>query len=220
MLRKILNLLKKDDLQSQALAECHEMLGMCEQMVAASVESLRHRDDGTIEVDIIKMDKKLNAFERDVRRKVMTHLALGNPGDLSSGLVLISIVIDLERIGDYSKNIYDLAVVHPERLHGGELEDQLAAIETETLAILSRATKAFRDGDVQEARQLMEAYKDDISARTRTLEHALVKGEAVTNAKTAVALALYMRFLKRISAHARNVASSVVNPFDRIGYPE
>ncbi len=220
MLRKILNLLKKDDLQSQALAECHEMLDMCQQMVAASVESLRRRDDSTVDIDINTMDKKLNAFERDVRRKVMTHLALGNPGDLSSGLVLISIVIDLERIGDYSKNIHDLALVHPERLHGGELEDQLAAIETETLAILSRATKAFRTGDEEEARQLMEAYKDDISARTRTLEQALVGGDTVTDAKTAVALALYMRFLKRISAHARNVASSVVNPFDRIGYPE
>jgi hypothetical protein len=36
----------------------------------------------------------------------------------------------------------------------------------------------------------------------------------------AAALALYTRYLKRISAHLKNVLSSVVNPFHRIGYKE
>ena len=34
------------------------------------------------------------------------------------------------------------------------------------------------------------------------------------------AISLYARYLKRISAHSRNLISSIVNPFDRIGYPE
>jgi hypothetical protein len=34
----------------------------------------------------------------------------------------------------------------------------------------------------------------------------------------AVTTALYVRFLKRVSAHLKNIASSVVNPFDRIGF--
>jgi len=32
------------------------------------------------------------------------------------------------------------------------------------------------------------------------------------------AAALYLRYLKRIAAHLSNIASSVVNPFHRIGY--
>ena len=211
---------RKDNLQVQALDECHEMLAMCEQMVAASVETLRRRSDTKVEVDILTMDKKLNAFERDVRRKVMTHLSLGNTSDLAHGLILISIVIDLERIGDYSKNIYDLACIHPEALHGGSLEDEVAALENETLDILTKASKAFRDGDEEAARELMAEYKDDISGRSKDLERALVQDGAVADARQATALALYLRFLKRISAHSRNLASSVVNPFDRIGYPE
>jgi phosphate transport system protein len=220
MLRDILNLLKKDNLQAQALAECHEMLAMCEQMVSASVESLRHRDEPTVDIDIMTMDKKLNAFERDVRRKVMTHLSLGNTPDLTTGLILISIVIDLERIGDYSKNIYELALMHPARLDGGAIEDDVAALESETLDILGKASVAFREGDEAKARELMAEYKDDVSGRTKDLERALVVEGAVPDAKQATALALYLRFLKRISAHSRNLASSVVNPFDRIGYPE
>ena len=34
----------------------------------------------------------------------------------------------------------------------------------------------------------------------------------------AVTAALYVRFLKRTSAHLMNIASSLVNPFDRIGF--
>ena len=34
------------------------------------------------------------------------------------------------------------------------------------------------------------------------------------------ALCLYARYLKRIAAHSRNLISSIVNPFERIGYPE
>ena len=37
---------------------------------------------------------------------------------------------------------------------------------------------------------------------------------------TASAVGLYARYLKRIAAHSRNLISSVVNPFERIGYPE
>ena len=37
---------------------------------------------------------------------------------------------------------------------------------------------------------------------------------------TASSVALYSRYLKRIAAHSRNLISSVVNPFERIGYPE
>jgi hypothetical protein len=36
----------------------------------------------------------------------------------------------------------------------------------------------------------------------------------------ATALALYVRYLKRISAHMNNMSTSVVNPFHRLGFKE
>ena len=38
--------------------------------------------------------------------------------------------------------------------------------------------------------------------------------------EVAGSLCLYARYLKRIAAHSRNLVSSIVNPFERIGYPE
>ena len=34
----------------------------------------------------------------------------------------------------------------------------------------------------------------------------------------AATLALYIRWLKRINAHLRNITTSIVNPFDLIGF--
>ncbi len=220
MFREILRLLRKDNLQVQALSECYEMVDMCHRMVMASVESLRNRDDASVDIDIYAMDKKLNSFERDVRRKVMTHLSLGHTEDLTSGLVLISIVIDMERIGDYSKNIYDLAVNHPGRLHGGPLEDRVKAIEKTALDHLARSVEDFKSGDTAEARRLMQHYKEDISGQASEIVKAIVTGAVEVPSAESAALALYVRYLKRISAHSRNLISSLVNPFDRIGYPE
>ncbi len=220
MIREILKFLGKDDLLDQALEECHEMLDMCHQMVTASVESLRHSDHSQIDLDIPRMDKRLNSFERDVKRKVITHLSLGHSADAGSSLALVSIVTDLERIGDYSKNIHGLARNHPGRFYAGNLEERLAAIEKPALDLFNRTVRAFKDDDLEEARQIMVDYKEDVSRQCGDLEETLVAGREELPTKEAVTLALYMRFLKRISAHSRNLISSLVNPFDRLGYPE
>jgi len=220
MFREIFKLLAKDNLMKQALEECHEMLDTCSEMVQASIESLRNRDDAGVGIDIYRMDKKLNAFERDVRRKVLTHLSLGNTSDIASGLSLVSVVIDLERIGDYTKNIYDLAVNHPERLHAGPLEEDLNEIERAAGEIFKGAVRDFKSGDQDQARRVMESYKDELSGKASEFNKRIVRGRVDIPAPEAAALVLYVRFLKRIAAHARNLISSIVNPFDRIGYPE
>ena len=87
MLGKFIELLRKDSLQVQAMNECLEMLKLSQQMIHASVETLRKRDDSEVDIDIAAMDLRINSFERDVRRKVLTHLSLGHVQDLSAGLV-------------------------------------------------------------------------------------------------------------------------------------
>ena len=115
MFKEIFELFKSDSLNEQALTECYEMLEIVREMYNESIKTLRHSDTTDIPIDIYKTDKKINEFERDVRRKVMTHLVVSGNKDLGSGLILVSVVIDIERMGDYTKNIYDLAIQHPKR---------------------------------------------------------------------------------------------------------
>lgn len=221
MWRNLLNAFNQDNLYTQALAEAHTMLDIDLRMIEASIRSLRHADDGSIDVDILKLDKQINRFERDVRQKVLTHLAVSGPTELSGGLVLVSIIIDIERIGDYAKNIHDLAQSHPARLNAGTLEPRLAAIEEQTLAVFRETVEAVRAHDVDKARHVMDLYKETLSAACEEIVRDVVEGRATDlSTGTGAAIALYARYLKRIGAHSRNIVTSVVNPFPRIGYRE
>ena len=167
------------------------------------------------------MDKKINEFERDVRRKIMTHLAIGGKEDVGSGLVLVSVVIDIERIGDYTKNINDLAVNHPKKLNGGNLEDRLAEIEKISFNLFEKSIQAFKNQDIKKASSLMGDYKEHISKQSDSITNEIIMGKVSDlDSGNAAAVGLYSRYLKRIAAHSRNLISSIVNPFERIGYPE
>ena len=221
MFKQIFEIFKSDSLYEQALSECHEMLDIDLTMYKESIKSLRKSDSAEIDIDIFAMDKKINEFERDVRRKVMTHLAIGGKEDIGSGLVLVSVVIDIERIGDYTKNIYDLAVNHPKKLNGGSVENRLSEIEKISYNLFEKSIDAFKKQDIEKASGLMGNYKENISSQSDSITNDIIGGKIDDlEIGTASAVGLYARYLKRISAHSRNLISSIVNPFERIGYPE
>jgi phosphate transport system protein len=220
MFKQIFNLFKSDSLYEQALNQCFEMLDTDLLMFNESVKSLRESDTAEIPIDIFEMDKKINQFERDVRRKVMTHLAISGNEDLGSGLILISVVVDIERIGDYTKNIYELAINHPKKLQGFSFEKDLLQIEINTRNLFNDTIKTFKNQNLEEARKIMKDYKKGISKQCDDITNTIISSELDIDANSAAAIALYSRYLKRISAHSRNLISSIVNPFERIGYPE
>ncbi len=220
MWKNLLHLFKEEDLYTQALENSYQMLDMDLAMYEASVESLRRSDTTEIAIDIYKMDKQINAYERDVRKKVMTHLAVTGSADLVSGLVLVSVVIDIERIGDYTKNIFDLARNHPKRLTAGSAEEELCRTEATVTRRFSDMITAFKNSDEKMARIIMDEYKGEVSVACDNITHGVVNGKIRDLATSeGAAVALYARYLKRIAAHSRNIITSVVNPFDRIGYP-
>ena len=220
MWKNLIALFRQDNLYAQALRESHTMLDLDLTIFEASMASLRRSDNSEVAVDIETIDKEINRFERDVRRKVLTHLSVSG-SDLVSGLVLVSVVIDIERIGDYAKNIHDLARAHPAQLHGGPLESEVASIETRVAGLFRDTVQAFRESDVEKSRKVMTAYKEELSAECDRVIDRIVSGKVPElSAAEAAAIALYIRYLKRIGAHSRNIMTSVVNPFHRIGYRE
>jgi len=220
MWKSLIGAFKKDNLCQQALDEACEMLETDGRMFEASVESLRHSDTSDISVDIKELDKQINRSERDVRKKVMTHLVVSGGTELAHGLALVSVVIDIERIGDYTKNIHDLARRHPARLDAGPLDPLLTEIETGISQVFLNTNRAFREGDEELARTVMGQYKEEHSANCEEIIDQVIAGETDLSAPDAATVALYSRYLKRIGSHSRNIATSIVNPFHRIGYQE
>lgn len=221
MLENLFNVFRKDSLFTQAIEECHTMLDLDWTMYEASVKSLRHSDTGDIALDVAAADKRINAYERDVRKKVMTHLAVSGTTDLPSGLVLVTVVIDIERIGDYTKNIYELARSHPRRLHAGSLESRLQEAETGVTQLFRDMIPTFKQHDEAVARRIMTGYKEGLSAACESITRDVVSGQiSDLPSADAASVALYARYLKRIASHSRNIVTSIVNPFHRIGYRE
>lgn len=221
MIKELIKIFKTDSLYDQALKACYKMLDIDLTMYDASIKSLRQSNTSEIDIDIYSMDISINKFERDIRRKISTHLSLGNTSDISAGLVLVSIVIDIERIGDYTKNIYDLATHHPKKLVIDKIEDRVLELEDFTTDFFTNTIKSFKDDNTKSASLLMTSYKEKMSEQSDGIVNDIIanKIDGISVGEGA-AISLYVRYLKRISAHSRNLISSIVNPFDRIGYPE
>lgn len=219
MFKTLLDLFRKENLITQTIAETSRMIQEDKVMFEEAVRSLRHSDTAEISFDIVAKDKMINKYEREVRRKVITHLTVvGNEQSLTAGLVLISIVIDVERIGDYTKNIVELALAHPQRLRGGIFEDDLRRVEEIIKKRFDAAEEAFGKSDEKLAKKLMREHRPISSECDRMINDIIAEKDKSLTTGEAVVLALYIRFVKRVSAHLTNIVSSVANPFPRIGF--
>jgi phosphate uptake regulator len=220
MLKELMKAWRSHSLLDEAWKESFEMLEIDRRMFLEAVRILRESDDVDLNEDIRRLDKKVNKYERDVRRKVMTHCTVVGASELPSGMVLVSVVIDIERVGDYCKNILDLAYHHPQRLRVESIEDRLADVESEVKERFDQAIEVMRTHDVEKARQMMRTYRAEVSTICDDIVNEMVRAKEGIAPGEAAAMALYVRYLKRICAHLNNMVSSVVNPFHRIGYKE
>jgi Na+/phosphate symporter len=135
-------------------------------------------------------------------------------------LALISVVIDVERIGDYTKNIVDLATKHPEKLHGGSHENTLQEIEAVLESTFPKVIEVLKSQDTEKAREVMMVEEETAKKAESVMTDLIKSGDPNISCADAVCLCMYARFLKRISAHLTNIASSIVNPFPRISFRE
>ncbi|MBN2246057.1 MAG: PhoU domain-containing protein [Candidatus Aminicenantes bacterium] len=218
MFRKWLAIFKKDTLMDQAYQQSFEMLDITLEMFQKAKKSLRFTEDSEVDLNVRDMDLKVNKYEREVRRMVFRHLVVSGAETLPSGLALISIIIDIERLGDYAKNMVDLAVNHPGKLSGGKFEQEFCRIEEAVANNFVKTRKFFETGISEPARELLKEYNWVNPACDRVMFDLLSEKDKDIRPRDAIALSLYIRWLKRINSHLRNITTSVVNPFDRIGF--
>ncbi len=164
--------------------------------------------------EVRQTDKSINIAQQDVRRALMMHASVMAGSDLSIALAYMSIVKDAERVGDYSKNLYELVK------YGADFE---AADDTEHLALnrdlvgqlITDAAAVFDAHDREAAQRLIDKADGFLSEHDSNVKKAF-KSEG--KADQAVARAMYFRYLKRITAHVMNVLTSLVVPLHRLDH--
>jgi len=218
MWRDIISLLKGASLCQEAFEESLQMLETSYGMYTDAVAAL-HKEGALVD-DIYQRDRQLNKYERSVRRKILTHFSVSSKPDVNLGLVITAIVIDIERIGDYAKNISELAVELEGPFDALELNVGLRHLERLVDGNFADLLLALAESDEDRARGILKRHKEVSGTVERHLK-SLRKGEVLSgDSALAVTTALYLRYLKRMSAHLKNVATSVVNPYHRIGFRE
>ncbi len=165
---------------------------------------------------IYKRDVEVNKLERTIRRQVIAHLSLqGNASSLPYCLLLMSTVKDVERLGDYAKNLSEVREYHPDPLPDDDILAELKEIRAGVEAAFAVTSEVFSTSDRERAIALMRQGRD-LAHRCDVLIEQIARSDYT--ARRAVAVTLGTRFYKRIGAHVLNVLSSVVMPLDKLDY--
>jgi Na+/phosphate symporter len=161
-----------------------------------------------------RTDQRVNQLEREIRRELVVHTSVLGAIETPSVLVFMSIVKDIERIGDYAKNLLDLG------LDGADFSTEPDAEEwrrltTDIAQYMADVGDAFGRRDAEKARMLLQPGGDLLGLFDERVS-ALVRDEVEGGQRVARALA--HRYLKRVVAHLMNVLSAVIMPVDKLDY--
>ena len=216
----IIKIWKSDSLLSQAWDDSISMLKLSNDIFIKSIDSFNSYDSVEEIKALKKEDRKINDYQMTVRRKVLTYFSLETSSrEVPNGLILVDMVVDIERIGDYCKNISDLTLMQKAPFDFGELKEEIAAMESEVRSRFSTTIQVIENQDEDLARTLNDKYKKTVSSASDKIVSGIVSGDVKLDSQSkSASLVLYARYLKRIGAHLKNITSTVVNAYDRIGY--
>ncbi len=203
--------------ESRSLNEIHtEFLQMLQDgrhvFDAAANALLGGTSPDVVRKDLFATDRRINQTEQSIRRKIVVHGALFGTSTFSALLVVMSLVKDAERIGDYGKNLYDLAAAKAS-LGTPERRAAMITMKDQISKLLVRAHELYRDQDEKNATSFMEEI--------RLLEDQcddVVKEGLASSTTNAAACVLAHRYFKRVVSHAGNIISSLLVPLDKLDY--
>jgi phosphate uptake regulator len=214
MFKKLFSWWNEDILLREALEDSAVALEKAGRMFSFAMNVLFQGIDD--KQTVYDMDREINELQIGIRTKVLQHLTINPEQDVTASLVLITIVVDIERLGDLAKNIVELHQMSAGRLDDGKYVEEVKNIRNKIEASIPLTKAAFLDADAEKAKALMAdcvwvGHKCD-----NVLD--LLVGDDALSVREAVVFGLLFRYLKRIAAHLKNIASGVANPFHRVGY--
>lgn len=198
-----------------AFNEVYGMVQRAEGMFQSACQSL-FGEPGEVEAahDVAGMDEDIDYAERVVRRLVFEHLSMNPSQDLTASLVLVSIVHDIERTGDYVKS---LSYLSTRPTTDSSSKERCKSIAGRIRPLFGDTLRALREGNEELAHSVMSEHAVVKADANQFLQDLLsVESEAGVS-HDALVWSIGAQYLRRISAHLSNIASSVTNPFDRLG---
>lgn len=216
MASEIVNMLKGSSLIKKALELFNGMLSGGEFLFNEAWRVLSTQDDiERIPQYFYDRDIEINNQEREIRRLLFEHLAIRPGHDISGCLALMSLIKDAERIGDYSKNIFEAGILYKGTIKGIKFFSRLSSNQAVIASNFPKLREAFKKSDERLAKEILEKYTPIKRECDRVLSE-LFEVELTTN--EAIVTAMLTRYFKRINSHVSNIASGLVYPLNEIDF--
>lgn len=178
--------------------------------------ALRKEQEGKTIIDIIgEEDERINENAQKIRTRIMEYLAANSVPDVPSALILTSIIIDLERLGDYTKDLSKLTPFKPLGLKNKYFLS-VCMLKNKLLKMFELTASAFENKNIEEAAQVMAMHSETDKTTSELLDQ--LEHDKNIEGHFAVVYALFMRYFKRVAGHLQNIASSVIAPFPYLGF--
>lgn len=219
MLEKLFSIFSGKSPGHRSTADFTEMMSIARGLVLDASEVYWGKElSPEARTELYSRDVKLNKLERDVRVSVVAQLASPVASDVPYGLLIMSLVKDVERLGDYAKNLTEVArmsgVSHKD-LPDDEVLGELAEIRRSVDKLASEAASVYASADRDRAQSLTVEGRS-VAKRCDKLVERIAKQDY--SAAVAVNLTLATRFYKRIQGHLLNLLSSVIMPLHKLDY--
>jgi len=217
MFRELLNIFRSKNPLTEMGENFARMLKLAHEMTLSAGSIFFEKKALPEERDQIRrQDIEVNQLERAIRKQVVAHLSIpGNTSDVPYCLLLMSLVKDVERLGDYAKNILELVDFCPETLPDDEIVKELFSIREGIDEAFQAASEVFTSLEPERALHLIREGRE--IAKESDALIGRIAGEKYDTATT-TALVLATRYYKRIGGHLLNVVSSVVMPVHKVDY--
>lgn len=193
-----------------AFDDVSSMLQQSARMLDLALRALLENEP--LEVDLDHMDDRVDEGERMVRRTVLEHLSLNPEQDLVASLVLVSMVQDAERVGDFARGLGELLPL-ARGPREGPFAERLRIIVDEIRPLFSLTEEAFRNDDAEKALVVVATHR---RVKLQLKDYTAEVAASDLGPDMAVVYSAAARILRRVGAHLSNICSSVVQPYDRI----
>ncbi len=169
----------------------------------------------TVRDDLYNTDKAINELHREVRREMIIHSAVNSRNlDIPLLLSYMTMSKDIERIGDYCKNLFEIAETGNSFAKGDDLDTYMELKNDigKLIVYLQSCLNLDDESKVQDLITLGSSLNNNLDEKITAL---LEDKEKI---QYPVATTLFYRYLKRIVSHIINAATAIIMPTDQIDY--
>lgn len=200
-----------DEQLEQLNVELIKMGALCEESISCAVKALFDEKSSVMIEKVNANEQDIDHLERDIEALCMKLLLQQQPvaKDLRTVSSALKMISDMERIGDQSQDIAEIAgFVHSTNLAG---KVHISEMATEAVKMVTTGVDSFVKKDLALAQRTID-MDDNVDRLFLEIKNELVDliREDTKDAEYFMDLLMVAKYLERIGDHATNIAEWVI----------